>query len=92
MTFLSLYIENPVINFTATTTAFSLDSSVQLFCSASGGYPLYYNISLVKNNFIAASVIGTQLVHKTSMYGLYICIIRNTATEVLDTLLLEEKS
>ena len=56
-------------------------------CSVSGGYPLYYNITLMKNDVsIANTIVSNQLVYSTSndqtehKYGLYQCIVDNTVT------------
>ena len=58
-------------------------------CSASGGYPLYYNITLMKNGLSIANTIGlSQLVYNTvrdqtgSKYGDYKCVVDNTAIVV----------
>ena len=58
-------------------------------CSVSGGYPLYYNITLMKNGLSIANTIGlSQLVYNTeedqtgSKYGDYKCVVDNTAIVV----------
>uniref|UniRef100_A0A1X7VTW1 Deleted in malignant brain tumors 1 protein-like n=1 Tax=Amphimedon queenslandica TaxID=400682 RepID=A0A1X7VTW1_AMPQE len=41
--------ETPHFNFSSNSTSFIQDYNVQLSCSVSGGYPLYRNITLIKN-------------------------------------------
>ena len=87
-----------MVNFLANQTSFYSNGNTQLVCSATGGYPLYYNITLMKNDVSIANTIGSnQLVYSTSndqtehKYGLYQCIIDNTVTVFETMLLLREK-
>ena len=71
---------------------------MQLVCSVTGGYPLYYNITLMKNGVSIANTIGSnQLVYSTSndqtehKYGFYQCIVDNTVTVFESNMFLKEK-
>ena len=88
-----------MVNFLANQTSFYSYDNTQLVCSVTGGYPLYYNITLMKNDvFIANSIGSNQIVYSTSndqtghKYGLYQCIIDNKATVFETKLLIREKS
>ena len=70
-------------------TSFNSTSNAELVCSVSGGYPLYYNITLIKNGLSIANIIGSsQLVYNTeedqtgSKYGDYKCVVDNTVIVV----------
>ena len=87
-----------MVNFLANQTSFYSNDNTQLVCSVTGGYPLYYNITLMKNDVSIANTIGSnQLVYSTSndqtrhKYGLYQCIVDNTVTVFETKLLLREK-
>ena len=79
-------------------TSFNSASNAELVCSVSGGYPLYYNITLMKNGLSIANTIGSsQLVYNTeedqtgSKYGDYKCVVDNTVIVVTtDTVTLTE--
>ena len=89
-----------MVNLLANQTRFYSNDNTQLVCSVTGGYPLYYNITLMKNNVhvsIANTIGSNQLVYSTSndqtghKYGFYQCIVDNTATVFETKLLLREK-
>ena len=73
-----------MVNFLANQTSFYSNDNIHLVCSVTGGYPLYYNITLTKNDVSIANTIGSKhLVYSTSndqKYGLYQCIVDNTVT------------
>ena len=82
-------IETPSVNLTTDKTSFNSTSNAELVCSVSGGYPLYYNITLMKNGLSIANIIGSsQLVYNTeedqtgSKYGDYKCVVDNTVIVV----------
>ena len=86
------------MNFLANQTSFYSNDNTQLVCSVTGGYPLYYNITLMKNGVSIANTIGSnQLVYSTSndqtghKYGLYQCIVDNTITEFESNMFLNAK-
>ena len=94
-----LNTEFPSAQLTADKTVFSNYSNAQLVCSASGGYPLYYNITLMKNGLTIANTIGSsQLVYSTGgnqtgwKYGVYQCVVSNQIVSDSTTLLLQESS
>ena len=97
--FFHLYpLEEPMVNFITSQTSFYSSDNTQLVCSVTGGYPLYYNITLMKNDVFIANTIGSnQFVYSTSndqtehKYGLYQCIVDNTVTAFETKLLLREK-
>ena len=67
-------------------------------CSVSDGYPLYYNITLMKNGLSIANTIGSsQLVYNTeevqtgSKYGVYKCVVNNTVIEIESSVHLKEE-
>ena len=67
-------------------------------CSVSGGYPLYYNITLMKNGLSITNIIGSsQLVYNTvrdqtgSKYGVYKCVVNNTVIEIESNVYLKEE-
>ena len=67
-------------------------------CSVSGGYPLYYNITLMKNGLSIANTIGlSQLFYNTvrdqtgSKYGVYKCVVNNTVIEIESSVYLKEE-
>ena len=67
-------------------------------CSVSDGYPLYYNITLMKNGLSIANTIGlSQLVYNTkedqtdSKYGVYKCVVNNTVIEIKSSVYLKEE-
>ena len=87
-----------MMNFLANQTSLYSNDNTQLVCSVTGGYPLYYNITLMKNDVSIANTIGpNQLVYSTSndqtghKYGLYQCIVDNTVTVFESNMFLKEK-
>ena len=67
-------------------------------CSVSDSYPLYYNITLMKNGLSIANTIGSsQLVYNTeedqigSKYGVYKCVVNNTVIEIESNVHLKEE-
>ena len=87
-----------MVNFLANQTSFYSNDNTQLVCSVTGGYPLYYNITLMKNDVSIDNTIGSnQLVYSTSndqtghKYGLYQCIVDNTVTVFESNMFLKEK-
>ena len=86
-----------MVNFLANQTSFYSNDNTQLVCSVTGGYPLYYNITLMKNDVSIANTIGSnQLVYSTSnetghKYGFYQCIVDNTVTVFESNMFLKEK-
>ena len=79
-------------------TSFNSTSNAELVCSVSGGYPLYYNITLMKNGLSIANTIGSsQLVYNTvrdqtgSKYGVYKCVVNNTVIEIESSVYLKEE-
>ena len=86
------------MNFLPNQTSFYTNDNTQLVCSVTGGYPLYYNIALMKNDVSIANTIGSnQLVYSTSndqtghKYGFYQCIVDNIATVFETNMFLKEK-
>ena len=82
-------IETPSVNLTTDKISFNSTSNAELVCSVSGGYPLYYNITLMKNGLsIANTIVSSQLVYNTeedqtgSKYGDYKCVVDNTVIVV----------
>ena len=78
--------------------SFNSTSNAELVCSVSGGYPLYYNITLMKNGLSIDNIIGSsQLVYNTkedqtgSKYGVYKCIVNNTVIEIESSVYLKEE-
>jgi hypothetical protein len=67
----------------------------QLVCSATGGYPQYYNITLIKNGVSIANDIGPHLTYSTTgikhKYGLYQCTVDNTAVILTNSIILKEE-
>ena len=87
-----------MVNFITSQTIFYSNDNTQLVCSVIGGYPLYYNITLMKNDVSIDNTIGSnQLVYSTSndqighKYGLYQCIVDNTVTVFESNMFLKEK-
>ena len=79
-------------------TSFNSTSNAELVCSVSGGYPLYYNITLIKNGLSIANTIGSsQLVYNTvrdqtgSQYGMYKCVVNNTVIEIESSVHIKEE-
>ena len=77
-----------MVNLTTDKTSFNSTSNTELVCSVSGGYPLYYNITLMKNGLsITNTTVSFQLVYNTEKdqtcrkYGVYICAVNVTVTE-----------
>uniref|UniRef100_A0A1X7SPR1 Ig-like domain-containing protein n=1 Tax=Amphimedon queenslandica TaxID=400682 RepID=A0A1X7SPR1_AMPQE len=88
------YYETPHFNFSSNSTSFIRDYNAQLSCSVSGGYPLYRNITLMKNRVAIANSTESELVYITSgssKYGLYQCAVDTTAQYIKKELLLEEE-
>ena len=70
------------------------DYNAQLSCSVNGGYPLYHNITLIKNGVAIANSTESELVYNTSgssKYGLYQCAVDTTAQYINKEILLEEE-
>ena len=86
--FIIIFTETPHINFT-------LDNNVQLSCSAHGGYPLYHNITLIKNGVAVASNTTPLLVYTIldghNKYGLYQCVVDTTAQNIIKEIIVEEE-
>ena len=79
-------------------TSFNSISNAELVCSASDGYPLYYNITLMKNGLSIDNTTGlSQLVYNTeedqtgSKYGVYKCVVNNTVIEIESSVHLNEE-
>ena len=79
-------------------TSFNSTSNAELVCSVSDSYPLYYNITLVKNGLsIANTIVSSQLVYNTeedqtgSKYGVYKCVVNNTVIEIESSVHLMER-
>ena len=54
-----------------------------LICSASGGYPLFHNMSLMKNGLTVVSEISDEIIINTSelpveKFGVYKCLVNNS--------------
>ena len=91
-------IETPSVNLTTDKISFNSTTNAELVCSVSGGYPLYYNITLMKNGLSIANIIGSsQLVYNTekdqtgSKYGVYKCVVNNTVIEIVSSVYLKEE-
>ena len=70
------------------------NEDTNLTCSASKGYPLFHNITLIKNNQVILNSIATEVVLSTSSqmvekFGVYKCLVNNSVsvTEVAATVL-----
>uniref|UniRef100_A0A1X7T5V0 Ig-like domain-containing protein n=1 Tax=Amphimedon queenslandica TaxID=400682 RepID=A0A1X7T5V0_AMPQE len=88
------YYETSQFNFSSNSTSFIRDYNAQLSCSVSGGYPLYRNITLIKNEVAIANSTESELVYITSgssKYGLYQCAVDTTAQYIKKEILLEEE-
>ncbi|XP_019850237.1 PREDICTED: uncharacterized protein LOC109580996 [Amphimedon queenslandica] len=86
--------ETSYFNFSSNSTSFIRDYNAQLSCSVSGGYPLYRNITLIKNGVAIANSTESELVYITSgssKYGLYQCAVDTTAQYIKKEILLEEE-
>ena len=90
--------ETPSVNLTTDKISFNSTSNAELVCSVSGGYPLYYNITLIKNGLSISNIIGSsQLVYNTeedqtgSKYGVYKCVVNNTVIEIVSSVYLKEE-
>ena len=87
-----------MVNLIANQTSFYSHDNTQLVCSVTGGYPLYYNIILMKNDVsITNTIESNQLVYSTSndqtghKYGLYQCIVDNIVAVFESNMFLKEK-
>ena len=90
--------EKPSASLTSDLTVLTNDSDAMLNCSSVSGYPLYYNITLLKNNVSIANTIGSNpLVYNTrndetgDKYGLYQCVVNNMFDTGSTTILLKEQ-
>ena len=87
----------PEIKFTSSVTEFDSQEEATLLCTANGGLPAIYNISLIKNGQVIHNKSSDELIYTTSgglprrVYGLYDCNVSNTAGTVSETLFLQHK-
>ena len=78
-------------------TVFDSQEEATLRCTADGGLPAIYNISLIKNGQVIHNKSSNELTYTTSgglprkVYGLYGCNISNTAGTVSESLFLQHK-
>lgn len=89
--------ETPSAQVAASTTAFTNESNATITCSSLGGYPLYYNLSIVKNGVSVANSIGSPEIMYTTQddvtvkkYGSYWCVVNNLYDSNYTTVLLRE--
>ena len=91
------YIERPEVELTSDMMVFESKEEATLQCAAGGGYPPIHNISLVKNGQVILNRISDKVTYTTSgglprnVYGLYECIVNNTAGTSTQTILLQHK-
>ena len=86
--------EPPEVQLIANMSILSANEHTNLTCSASKGYPLFHNITLVKNDQVVLNRIANEIVLSTSMqpvekFGVYKCLVNNSVhvTEVAVTVL-----
>ena len=90
-------IESPEVRLTSSLMIFELTEEATLQCTVVGGYPPIHNISLVKNGVVILSRFTSEVKHTTAsglprdVYGLYTCIVNNTAGTSSKTILLQHK-
>jgi deleted-in-malignant-brain-tumors protein 1 len=94
-----LYYESPSVRVVSDVMNFTVTSSATLTCTSYGGYPLYYNVTLIKNGASIANNIGSpQLVYNTddnqidSKYGTYQCMVNNSIDTDSTTIFLQQKA
>ena len=91
------YIESPEVRLSSDVTVLASNEEATLQCTAGGGYPLIHNISLVKNGEVIVNQNSDKITYTTSgglprrVYGLYYCIVNNTAGTVTQRILLQNK-
>lgn len=83
---------------TTSGTAFVNSSNVTVTCSSQGGYPLYYNLSIIKNSMSVASMIGSPTLAYNTLndatgykYGRYWCLVNNLYDTDSTSVLLKEQ-
>ena len=90
-------IESPGVQLTSSLMIFESTKEATLQCTAVGGYPPIHNISLVKNGMVILNRVSSEVTYTTTgglpkdVYGLYMCLVNNTAGKSSRTILLQHK-
>ena len=91
------YIRSPEVELTSVVKVFDSREVATLQCTAAGGYPPIHNMSLVKNSQVILNRVSSDITYTTSgglprnVYGLYECIVNNTAGILSQAILLQHK-
>ena len=95
--FIQNFIESPEVMLTSSLMILESTEEATLQCTAVGGYPPIHNISLVKNGMLILSRVSSEVTYTTAgglpkdVYGLYMCLVNNTAGTSSRTILLQHK-
>ena len=89
--------ESPLIELTSDVMVFDSKEDATLQCTAAEGYPPIHNMSLVKNGQVVLNEVASEITYTTmgglprNVFGLYECVVNNTAGTLSQTILLQHK-